>query len=129
MRAAISFAALLLYVILFNFYIYELTNTFLSYRREKLLYDYTTSGMVIYFLIDLKTGFENDLHEQANLICILAVIMNFLFIILTLHDVLADPVKMFLTFNGSIIVTTTMILFFGIKYEYFKDTDENDRAK
>lgn len=108
MRAAITLIALCLYVGAFNLYLYELTKV--DIRESKLFYNYTTAGMIAFFVIDLKTGFESFYHRQFNLACILAVIANFVLIILTHHLIITKPIPMFFTFNSIIFITNLIIL-------------------
>lgn len=118
-RIYITIIAIILYVGLFNFYIYELTR--IPYRNAVLFYNYLTLSTVVYFLLDWKSGFINKWHEQLNLICILCVIVNYIIIILTHHVILTKPIPMFFAFNGGIFAVTILILINGVKHGYFKD--------
>lgn len=86
----------------------------------KLFYNYLTLGMIVFFLIDLKTGFESIWHKQFNLIAILCVIINYIIIILNHHGLLCDSIGVFWIFNGSVFVTSLMILTSGIHHGIFK---------
>lgn len=120
MRTLLTLIVLILYVGLFNLYIYELPRPYMSLKECKLLYNYLTVSMLIFFVADLKYGFDNWLHAQLNFICILSVIINFILIILTHHVILKTPVEMFFVFNGSIFATTAMILICSTKYGYHR---------
>lgn len=120
-RIAISISALCLYLATFNFYIFELTR--IDWHYANLIYNYLTAGAILFFLLDLKSGFVNNYHEQINLILILCVLMNYAIIILLRHGVLKDdkPIYIFYAFNGSVLAITATIFYCGWKYKTFKD--------
>lgn len=121
MRTIITAFVLLIYVILFNLYLYELTLGTLSYRRTKLLYYYITLGMLLFFLIDNKIGIRSFLHEQFNILCIISVIFNYIIAILCYHKILYNPMTVFVSFNGGILIATIMVLISGGRHGIFKD--------
>jgi len=119
LRIYITVIAIVLYALLFNFYIYELTRV--QYRTAVLIYNYLTLSAVVFFLLDWKSGFVSKWHEQLNLICILCIIVNYLIIILTHHVILEKPIQMFYAFNGGIFAVSILILINGIKHGYFRE--------
>lgn len=119
MRIYITVIMLCLYVGLFNLYIYDLTR--INIQTSKLFYNYLTLGMVVFIVADWKAGFVSRWHEQLNFICILCLMVNYVLIILTHHTVLKKPIPMFITFNGTVLAVTILILINCIKHGYFKD--------
>lgn len=75
--------------------------------------------MLLFYFIDLKIGIESWWHEQFNNICFLTVILNYVLIIFNHHEILTDPIDKFLCFNGSVIVTSIMILISGGRHHAF----------
>lgn len=119
MRTKITLVAICLYTVLFNLYIFERIHDFWDVHYIKLFYNYITLSAILFYIADTKLGFESETHEQLNFVCILAVIMNFINIILTEQGNLTKPVEMFWTFNGSIFVCSILVLYLGSIYGYF----------
>lgn len=117
-RQALTIGILIVYLVLFNYYIYELTLPDMPIECKKLFYNYITLGMVVFTFADIKAGFVSYLHEQFNNICILSVVINFILIILTHHTILQNPIPMFFAFNGSVFAVTVMIGFSIIRHGY-----------
>lgn len=99
----------LIYLGLFNFYIYEITHG-LSHRRCILFYSYLTSGMITICFIDRIYMTKWIIHKKFNVLSILSILANFILIILTQHCILNNAKDFFYTFNGLIFVLTTMII-------------------
>lgn len=116
MRTILTALVLILYVGLFNFYLYELPRDFLSLKECKLLYNYLTLGMIVFYLLDKSSGFDNWLHKELNKICIFCVLINYVLIILTHHTVLKNEMTELIAFNAAIFVTTLMILISAIRH-------------
>jgi|SRR5579863_937401 len=127
-RLIITLAALTVYTFSFNFYIYVLTHPFWDEHYTKLFYNYLTLSMLVFYLIDKYKGVVNAIHGQLNLMCILSVCINYIIIILNRHGLLSDAVKITMTFNGAIFVTTVMVMWFGLRDGYLQNNDENERA-
>lgn len=119
-RTLLTIIALILYVVAFNYYLYELIRTDFSHRSKVLLYNYSTLSMLVFFVLDLKAGFESSIHEDFNFVCILSVIINFITIILTHLTIISNPLPTFLSFNIGILIATLMILISGARHGYFK---------
>jgi cytochrome c biogenesis factor len=107
LRLALTVIVVIIYVGLFNLYIYDLTK--IDIRASKLFYNYLTLSALIFFLLDIKSGFVSFIHKQFNLILILCVIINYVIIILTHHTILQNPKPMFWAFNGSVFAVTLII--------------------
>lgn len=117
-RIALTIIALTLYVGLFNLYIYDLH--LIDIKHSKLFYNYLTLSAVLFFLIDLKSGFVNAFHRQFNLLLILCVIINYILIICIHQEILKGVYPMFYGFNISVFAVTLAIFICGIKYKTFK---------
>jgi len=119
-RLIITTFALILYLALFNLYIFEIKR--LDIQSYKLFYNYLTAGMTVFYVADWKAGFVNRYHEHINFICILCVLVNYLIIILTHHTVLHQnkPIELFYAFNGSVFAVTVLIVINFIKHGYYK---------
>lgn len=119
-RLALTVIALILYVGLFNVYIYDLTR--IDMRCSKLFYNYLTAGAVLFYLLDSKLGFVNSYHKQFSLLFILSILVNYVIIILVLSLVLHDnkPKQMFYSFNISVFVITLTIFICELKYKTFR---------
>lgn len=112
MRVIICILALCLYVLAFNFYLWELTHQdILTYRGSKLCYSYITAGMILFTGLNRYIGINYHFHNQLNQICFLSILTNFALIILTLHGLFihAHPFVIFYTFNGSVFAVTVIV--------------------
>lgn len=118
LRISITVASLVLYVMLFNLYIYELQ--IIDIRIAKLFYNYLTLSMVVFYLIDRSAGFVSYFHKQFNLLCILSVIVNYVIIILTHHKILEKPIPIFYAFNCGIFLATVMVVKSMIKHKVYE---------
>lgn len=119
MRAVLTLFIVLLYCTLFSYYLIEMNDITIPMKGIKLLYNFITLGMVMYFFIDFKLGFTSYLHQQFNTVCICCVMINFIFIILTHAEILTNPIKMLWCFNGSVFATTAIVLISGLKHGTF----------
>lgn len=121
-RAAISGLLVLIYVIVFNLYIYLLANGFLKVIEARLFYYYLTGAMTLLSWADLKTITKNEYHIQFNTIAFLSLFANFILNILNYHSVfLADAPNMFMIFNGLIFANTIIVLICMKRHGFFKD--------
>lgn len=110
MRVIICIIVLCLYVLAFNFHLWELIHEdLLTFRQNKLFYYYTTGGMIAFTFADIKLGIIYYLHEQLNTICILTVLTNFIIIILINHLIITKSLFILSTFNLLIFVITVII--------------------
>src|SRR5438046_2933976 len=103
-RIAIAVVALILYVGLFNLYIYGLHS--FDIKHSKLFYNYLTFGAILFFLADLKCGFVNDYHKQFNLILILSILLNYVLIICIHQEIINGVYPLFYIFNLSVFFIT-----------------------
>lgn len=107
------------YGLLFNLYIFELTHLYWDEHYVKLFYNYLTLGMILFYLIDRECGFVGWFHKQFNWMCIISVIINYIIIILNRHGFFDDTAKLVFTFHSSIIVVTVLFIVSGIKHKVF----------
>lgn len=103
-----------------SLYYIDMKDATIPLQSLRLFYNGITLGMVLFFFIDLKIGFESWWHEQFNTICILTVMINYILIILIHAKVLDDSFKEVIIFNGSVFVTSIMILISGGRHNVFK---------
>jgi hypothetical protein len=97
-------------VLAFNFCLWELTHEdLLTFRQNKLLYNYLTLGMIAFCFADIKVGIVYDIHKQLNTISILTVLANFTIIILINHLLITKSLFILSTFNLLIFVITVII--------------------
>lgn len=116
-RIFITIGVIIIYVTLFNVYLYELTK--MPIKFSKLFYNYLTLGMLVFAILDLKAGFVNFIHQQFNLICFMCLIINYIIIILTHHVILKNTDPLFYAFNGGVFAVTIAVLINGIKHDIF----------
>jgi hypothetical protein len=120
-RVFITITVLCVYVIGFNFYLYELTHHFWSHRQKTLLYNTLTLSMLLFYFLDLKTGIVSYFHEQFNNVCYLSVIINFIIIILTHLTILEQPLFIFISFNSGMFIATLMLAIAGARHGTFNN--------
>lgn len=83
-------------------------------KEYKLFYNYLTAGMILFVLLDWKSGFQNYTHQQLNLACILCVIVHYILIILHWHFE-TDSVFNFSVFNASVVASLGMLTISSIR--------------
>lgn len=118
-RVAIIIIALILYVGLFNLYIYDLHR--IDIKHSKLFYNYLTFSAISFFLIDLKAGFVNEYHKQFNLLLILCVLINYILIICVHQEIIQGTYPMFYCFDFSVFAITLVIFICEMRYKTFRD--------
>lgn len=119
MRSVRCIIFLLLYVALFNLYIYELPREYMATENCKILYNAITVGMVVFCRIDAAKGYESAWHKELNLICFLAVVFNYLIIILCYMKFIKDSFTTLALSNGSVFVVSLMVLISGKRHNEF----------
>lgn len=119
-RTWLTVISWLLYLGLFNIYIYELTHG-LSHRRCILMYSYLTGIMIAICFIDRIYITTWPVHRQFNILSIISILANFVLIILTQHNILTNAKEMFYIFNGLIIAFTLMIISSIHRYGLYQD--------
>lgn len=124
MRTAIAITCLIVYVLVFNYYIQTLG--IIPIRFSKLVYNYTTCLMVVFLFLEESFGYVTYLHKQLNKVAKMSLIFNYVIIIFTHQLIISDPTNMLLIFNGSIFVTSLMILISAWQHGYFKQRYENE---
>lgn len=125
MRMLICIFVLVIYLASFNTYIFCLDSGQFGIRFLKLWYNYTTFGLLAFAIIDEIIGCYGY-HKSLNRICKFSLLLNYILIILTHHDILLNPVTKFMLYNGSVLVITLMILLSAAQHDYFKQTHENE---
>lgn len=121
LRVGITIIALILYVGLFDLYIFQ----FLTWSPyfDKLFYNWLTFGTLLFALLDFKAGFINEHHRRFNLLIIISILVNYLLIILTVSDVFnyKHPQPMFYSYDGAMCALTATIFYNEIKYKILSD--------
>ena len=122
MRVILCIVVLCLYVLAFNFYLWELTHQdILTFRETKLFYNYMTAGMILFCFADIKGGIVYDMHRQLNEICILTVLAHFTILILINHLIITKPLPILFIFNGLVFVVTVLITLAAVKHDFIKE--------
>lgn len=116
-RVIFTVIILCLYVVLFNFYIWQLTHIG-NGSQTKLLYNYITFFTLIFYFINQYD--TTQANEQLNKMIFFVILSNFILIILTHHRILTQAPPMFLSFNGLIFAVTSIIGITGYNHGYFK---------
>lgn len=118
-RIAVTIIALIVYVGLFNLYIYDLHR--IDIKHSKLFYNYLTAGALAFALSDLKAGFVNGYHRQFNLLIFLSILVNYILIILVHSEVIGGVYPLFYCFNVPVFAITLTIFICELKYKTFRD--------
>lgn len=108
LRISLCIFALVLYVALFNVYIAGMSYGIMPIKTYKLFYNSLSLGMLLFILLDWKAGFQNYLHQQLNLACILCLIIHYIIIILH-WSIDCDTVFNFFTFNTSVALSGVLL--------------------
>lgn len=119
MRSILTIAAIMLYCILFSLYILQIYNPDVPMKQLKLFYNYLNLGMLLFYYIDRRTGFESEWHREFNSICFWTLIVNYILIILNHHELLTDPITKFWFFNVAVAFTTLIVLINGNRLKMF----------
>jgi hypothetical protein len=119
-RTILTLSVICIYTALFNLYIYELTHTYWDVHYVKLFYNYLTLGMLLFHLIDHMGKFKGFFHEQFNLVCVWLIVTNYLIIIANRHGWLSDTFRLTICFNTSVLLTTIIILWTGVRNRTLK---------
>lgn len=120
-RIALTVIMILLYVGLFNVYIFNLTR--INITTSKLFYNYLTAGAFIFLFLDVKAGLVNSYHRQFNWLLFLSILINYIIIILIHSHVLQPihPKAIFYSFNLPVFIITLTIFVCEIRYKTFRD--------
>src|ERR1700759_915828 len=81
LRIAITVIVLILYVALFDVYIFWFLD--FSVYFDKMLYNWLTFGALLFVLLDYLCGFVNSHHRRFTLLIFLSVLVNYLLIMAT----------------------------------------------
>lgn len=107
------------YLIAFNFYI--ATYKLIGVATGKLIYFSASLFLLIYLIIDLIKGIENDLHKGFFCLCLSAIAINFLFMAIYWGIGVDDYKFKFCTFNSIELLTACFVLHSGYKHGLFKN--------
>lgn len=120
-RAYINLFVLVVYSGLYNFYLYQLFYGSWYPINTKGFYYLITIITLLWGIIDrkiVKNSTETSRH--VGFITELVIIINFIIIFITLYDLIFTPLLNFFIYNGSVLVTTLIVLVIGTKHEVFK---------
>lgn len=121
-RAFLTSLLIVVYLGVFNLYIYLLSNGLLGQSERRLMYLYITGGMTLLCLIDLKTITKNDHHIKFNDIAWLSLFANFILNIINHHGFFNNEgASKFLIFNGLIFANTIIVLICLKRHGFFKN--------
>lgn len=118
LRIAIAITAVILYVGLFNLYLYELTR--INIGASKIFYNCLQLGAVGLFTLEVLFGFVNSYHKQFCFLLILCVLVNYILIIFTHAQWIKDTDALFYSFNSCVFIITLTIFFCELRYKTFK---------
>jgi hypothetical protein len=118
-RTILVLAIICVYTALFNLYIYELYHTNWDMHYVKLLYQYLTIGMLLFYLWDRSAKFKGFFHEQFNKVCVWLVVVNHGIVTIHKHG-FDNESRLTWCFNLAVLLTTAIILFCGIRQKTFK---------
>ena len=118
LRMVITVTVLILYVGLFNVYLYDLTR--IKIENTKILYNCLQFMAVSTFAFDVAASFVNSHHRQFSFLLILCVLVNYILIIFTHAQWIKNTDAMFYSFNFSVFIITLTIFFCEIRYKTFK---------
>lgn len=119
-RGYLSFFVLIGYTSLFNFYLYELFyGSWYSPNTKAFLYLITIITK-LYLIINRKLKRRTELSEHLDDIIEYCIVINFAIIMLSLYDIIYIPLLNFFIYNGSVLVTTLIVLIIGTRHGAFK---------
>lgn len=119
MRAAIVFIALILYLVSFNLYLYNLVNPNILPENIKTWYSLMTGGILLFFAIDGWNGYVSQWHDVSAKILLITVLTNFLIIVCVHKGILVDAWWQMITFNLTWLIINTMVLISCIRNGVF----------
>ena len=119
MRSIVCIGAVMLYCVQYSLYLLQLYNPDVPMQQIKLFYNYLNIGMLLFYYIDQRTGFESEWHREFNAVCFWTLIINYILIILNHHELLTDPITKFWWFNGSVVIASIIILINGKRLKMF----------
>lgn len=119
-RAYISFFILIWYTLLFNVYLYELFYGTWNIVYTKAFFYLITILTKGYLIINRKVKRRTELSEHLDDIIEYTVCINFTIIMLSLYNLIFVPLLYFFIYNGSVLVTTLIVLIIGTRHGAFK---------
>lgn len=120
-RAYINLFVLVSYTGLYNLYLYELFYGSWYEINTRGFYYLVTVITLICGVIDRKLPKNTtELSRNIGFITELVVIVNFIFIFITLYDIIFTPLLNFFIYNGSVLVTTMIVTIAAVKHGIIK---------
>jgi hypothetical protein len=119
-RTILNLLILIIFMGCYNFCFYELLWGTWEKIITRLFYYKSTSVFLIVILIDELCKFSSDTHYQINIICKSTIIANFILFAMILRGTFEEPHIYLFLLNGSVLIISLIILFCGIKYDFFK---------
>lgn len=119
-RAYYSFFVLIGYTLLFNLYLFELFYGSWNVVHTKAFFYLITIITKLYLIINRKVKKRTELSGHLDDIIEYTVIINFMIICLSLYDLFFVPLLYFFIYNGSVLVTTLIVLIIGTRHGAFK---------
>lgn len=120
-RLYINLFVLVAYTAGYNFYLWELYFGNWYVINAKGFYYLVTIITLLSGVIDRnKAQNTTEASRQVGFITELAVIINFIFIVITLYDIIFTPLLYFFIYNGSVLVTTIIVTIASTRHGNFK---------
>lgn len=110
LRVGITIVVIVIYLALFNFYLYQLIDPLIPLITNRLLYNYMSVGMLLFLVFDWKAGFQNYTHKQLNYGGFWVVIIHYGMVIANYHGVY-DPLTLFIAFDTGVILAGIILVF------------------
>jgi len=120
MRSIFCIIALLIYTAGFDLYIYELPRPYIPVEYCKIFYNVITALMLAFCLTDSRNGIEGNWHKDFNLICNVAMIINFSIIVVGYFGWVKDSFSVLILSNSAIFIVSLFVLFSGTRHGEFK---------
>lgn len=84
-----------------------------------MIYNGLTGLTLAFCLVDSRRGFESWWHSQFNMICQLAIIINFIIMTLSYAKLIKDSFYILTISNSSIFIVSLMVLISGKRHKEF----------
>lgn len=120
-RSITNLAVLVVVTGCYVLYLHELFFGSWDKIHTKAFYYTVTGCFLLYLIIDELCGYSTRTHRETNLICKFSLLANFVLFALILTDQLSNPKLCLYLLNGCIFVLSFIILFTGVRHEFFKD--------
>lgn len=121
MRSIGCLAVLLVYCAIFDLCMIEIKLPYVAVETCKMVYCIASGLMVIFCLIDSRTGFESNWHSDFNMICYLALAINFFIMAFGYIGIISDSIHKLIISNSSIFVVSLFVLISGSRHRTFNN--------